>query len=238
MRAILFILLIFSGCTPKALYKSGNDAREDRYLDFLANFESARDSVKGNLVIYYNTLDLVEERSKQAFTIKYRGTDIFKGSFSDHHYLTEVFDKSHLLITYIPGPAQEAGPDLYNRDSIAILNLRTGKLSAASLGNILLTRSSEFLFKFYNYGSDSVDHGDYDRMCAIDSIDESNNQILLIGVDRKMEIRKPLSAVPGMFEVVHHPVSDFDNESISRTSNSYSQSEGVPGLKMINWGYG
>lgn len=182
MRLVGIIGCLFF-CSCFAANNKANKFHYDkrRNLVFLYNYQTKVDSMDQVKSIYYDRLYLREERVGSLFKIFFKDHMVFEGDRSQYQYLFEVFDESSLLISYVYGKSGAAGPDLFERDSVLILNLNSAAISKVSIPNIYLTRSRDYLFKFYKCPTDTLKfRNEFKRYCAIDSIDTRNRKLILL----------------------------------------------------------
>ena len=92
----------------------------------------------------------------------------------------EVFKGTHLLISIVKGSSVAAGPDLFERNNVVILDLKEATMKRINLSNIYLTRSKEFLLKAYPIQNKGALEKQSFKYCAIDSIDLQNSKLLLL----------------------------------------------------------
>jgi len=180
MNKILIILFVlFTSCnTSKKTLNKNNIKQEVIELDFLFSYKTSIDTMENKVVINYRDLKLKEERKEKKFKLLLQGETVLTGSRDKYHYLFEVFQNSFLLVSYVKGKSYAAGPDLFERDNVIILDLKTSKLNKVNLDNIYLTRSKDFLLKNY-YHKDKLKYKNENTYCNIEKIDLGNNRILL-----------------------------------------------------------
>lgn len=181
MKLYLLLLTTFFSCS---VVKNGSKAKTIGVaidLNFLSNYKTRTDSAKNRQVVYYDSLSLKKELIGDNFFIYLGDKLVYEGIYTNTSYLFEVFKKKYLLISIVPGKSSAAGPDLFERDSVVVLNIATAKMTKVNLQKIYLTRSADFLFKAYKCPTDTLKfRNEYNRYCAIDSIDMTNRKILLI----------------------------------------------------------
>jgi len=180
MNKILIILLsLFLSCVSSKKTIKDNNIKEDiMSLNFLYSYQTSVDSTKNGIIINYESLKLKEKRKEKKFSFLLNGEIILTGNRNKYHYLFEVFKDSFLVVSYVKGVSFAAGPDLFERNNVLILDLNTSVLNEVNLNNIYLTRSKEFLLKNY-YHKDKPHKENKYSYCAIEKIDLSNNKITL-----------------------------------------------------------
>ncbi len=142
MNKILIILfaLLTSCTTSKKVLNKSNIGQEIIELDFLSSYKTSIDTMENKVVITYRDLKLKEEREGKFFNLLLKNEAVINGNWNKYNYLFEVYKSSFLLISYLKGRANAAGPDLFERDNVLILDLQTGDLCKVSLKGIYLTR--------------------------------------------------------------------------------------------------
>ncbi|MCX6318028.1 MAG: hypothetical protein NTW29_12100 [Bacteroidetes bacterium] len=182
MKKVVIVSCIFLySCfvASKKTDKINFDKRKN--LVFLYNYQTKVDSIGNIKTIYYDNLYLREERVGALFKFFLKDNLVFEGDRNIYQYLFEVFDESSLLISCVYGKSGAAGPDLFERDSVIIFSLSTATIAKVSLPKIYLTRSSDYLVKSYKCPTDTLRfRNEYNRYCAIDSIDVVNRKLILL----------------------------------------------------------
>jgi hypothetical protein len=145
-------------------------------------FKAKKDSIDGKEIRYYPSLNLKEVGKRDDFALFINEKEIFKKDYDKYNnYSVQIFDTSFLLIAYYKGDFGAAGPETFNRDTMIIIDLKTGLKKMTHLPNTYLTISPIYLL--YAYGQTNAKESGW--MHAIDSIDLLNNKLILI--NRRLE---------------------------------------------------
>jgi hypothetical protein len=181
-NAIIFSVILLASCSvSKKPIENRFDTDTDLMsLNFLNNYKTTSNALPTGSIVIYESLKLFQEISGDSFKIYLNNKEMLIGTNREYHYLFEVYKDSFLIISYVKGASYAAGPDLFERDSVIILDLKTSILNEVNLENIHLTRSKNFLLKSYSKNN----RNDLDirsaKYCAIDQIDLKHNKIILV----------------------------------------------------------
>ncbi len=185
MKFFLWVLFL---CFAKNIYgQQENKLPNDSILHFLDSYQYSKDTINGAFIQNYGTLGLKLERNKQVFTFYNNNKRVFIGCENKFQYLFQLYRNSYLLITVVKGVSHAAGPETFERDSIFILDLKTGSLKFATLNGVFLVLSEQRLLKNYlQKYPPKADTYKY-RFAAIDDIDFEYNKIVILDEYSKKE---------------------------------------------------
>jgi len=186
MNYLKLILLI---CLPACVETGKLPVRLEsrKVLSFLVQHESSNLKSEKRTFSYYKDLDLRKETYNDTVVYYLHGREIFAGPISKYWYQPEVFDNTHLLISYGVwqgfGPA---GPDNISRDTVIIIDLKTAAINIANFAGSYITRDKDFLIK--NYGSRTEEQlKKYKGFCAIDDINLKEHSVVLYNQNFQLE---------------------------------------------------
>lgn len=192
MKKIIIPLCFLISC--KATRNINTYLPVPKQLEYLHSYKKSNDSVNNKIRIFYPELSLIQERTTDSFFFYLRNQKVFEAN-TKNDYLLEIFNKTFLVISIDEKNRHPAGPDLFNRDLLNIVDLHSGKVIKASLKNINLTRSSDFLKANYNFKTVNELQELGNQYCAIDSISAEDNFMLLLNQNHKI-IKLPTVPVP------------------------------------------
>ena len=178
-KQFVILLLILSSCSSTRKLVD-NNKMDTMNLDFLHTHQTSIDTIGDKIVISYRNLGLKEEQTEKKFVLLLKDDTVFIGNRDKYQYLFEVFKGTHLLISIVKGSSVAAGPDLFERNNVVILDLKEATMKRINLSNIYLTRSKEFLLKAYPIQNKGALEKQSFKYCAIDSIDLQNSKLLLL----------------------------------------------------------
>lgn len=178
-KQFAILLLILSSCSSTLKIVNYNKM-DTLSLDFLNMYQTSIDTIDNKVVVGYKNLDLTEEQTGMKFVLFLKDDTVFIGNRENYQYLFEVFKGTHLLISIVKGSSVAAGPDLFERNNVIIVDLKEATLNKINLRNIYLTRSKEFLLKAYPFQNKESLESQSFKYCAIDSIDLQRNKLLLL----------------------------------------------------------
>lgn len=153
---------------------------------FLSSYITGTDSLGKSMFTNYKNLNLKRKDCNENFRFYLDHKEVFIGDWKQYSYLFEVFDSSFLLISYVKGKSFAAGPDLFNRDSIVIIDLKSVIVRKASLPAVYLTRSRDIIDQYYVYMSMSDLNKQKKSYYAITDIDLKNDVIKLYNQAHKV----------------------------------------------------
>lgn len=181
---IIFITLFIACSSSKRAVNNNENMNEniELSLSFLHLYKSSVDTTEDRITIYYDKLNLKEERKDKSFNILLNDQIVITGDRNNYQYLFEVFKESYLVISYVKGHSYASGPDLFERDNVLILDLQTRDLSKVSLKGIYLTRSKDFLLKNY-YDKEISSEDRLNTYCSIENINFEKNKLTLYTQD-------------------------------------------------------
>jgi hypothetical protein len=181
---IIFITLFIACSSSKRLVNNNEKMKEniELSLSFLHLYKSSVDTNENRITIYYNKLNLKEERKDKSFDIILNDQIVITGDRNNYQYLFEVYKESYLVISYVKGYSYASGFDLFERDNVLILDLQTGDLCKVSLKSFYLTRSKDFLLKNY-YHKEISNEDRLNTYCTIENINFKENKLTLYTQD-------------------------------------------------------
>lgn len=162
---LLTIIVVGQKTNPKI-------KNRDKILLPLNSYKADLKKVNDKFVRNYEKLNLTVSSDSSTFDISVNKRSIFTPCDAGFESQIEVFDNSYILISFLKGTWNGAGPDYFPRDSVYILELKTARLNLVRLPGILLTRSKTLLEIYSHTGKVAYQ--------AIHSIDLSHNQVRLI----------------------------------------------------------
>jgi hypothetical protein len=182
MKKILYIICIIafscttSGKAGKVIY---NGISLERNLLMLDEFRTSFDTCRNGSIVKYDALNLKKNRNGNLLELYLKDQVILIANIEKYEFLFEVLDSSFLIITYIEGKSYAFGPDVFRRNNVLILDLKSSILKKVSLEKVFITRSKDYLMR---YSSES------DDMHSIDCIDINNSKLLLL--DRRLNLKE------------------------------------------------
>jgi len=154
--------------------------KKDIVLYPLSSFPRTTDSTGGIIQHNYPALNLKIENGRGSACVYFNNNKVFEGRSANNTRVLEIFDKSYLLITFSKNQSYIASPYHIRRDSVIIVNLRTGNLKFATLKGFELVLSKKLLLEYYSRHDDpqALDLGNIIH-AALESIDFAANKLIV-----------------------------------------------------------
>lgn len=181
----LFLTPLLFSCTSLFVISTKTQSNPRKELLLLKSYVSRQAKHNDKIVISYDSLNLIETRTNNRFDI-FLNSNLVVSGLNNISYMFQVFNNRYLLISYTKNSIA-SGQDLFERDSVCILDTKFQQLRIAHLYNIKLVQSKETMIDNYHFKTEAELKLRIYRYCAIDSIDLENNVLYLLNQNLKKE---------------------------------------------------